>query len=87
MNINIYIEDQLARQLSTFSQKLHRKRNSIVREAIREWLEKHTSTKWPKSILEFKGIKDFPDISELRKGPAKKRKEIILAKEYYVFIR
>ncbi|MDA9163668.1 ribbon-helix-helix domain-containing protein [Rickettsiaceae bacterium] len=76
MNINIYIEDQLARQLSTFSQKFHRKRNSIVREAIREWLEKHTSTKWPKSILEFEGIKDFPDISELRKGPAEKEKKL-----------
>lgn len=76
MNINIYIEDQLAKQLSNFSQKFHRKRNSIVREAIKEWLEKHTSTQWPRSILEFEGIKDFPDIDEIRKNVVDKEKNL-----------
>jgi metal-responsive CopG/Arc/MetJ family transcriptional regulator len=66
MNLNIYLEEELAKKLAVYSEKLNRKKNSIVREAIRDWVEKHTKKKWPKSILEFKGIKDFPSVTELR---------------------
>jgi predicted transcriptional regulator len=76
MNINIYIEDQIAQQLSTYAKKLHIKRNFIVREAIKDWLKKHSDTKWPKSILEFEGIKDFPDTKELRKNLVEQDKKL-----------
>jgi predicted transcriptional regulator len=68
MNINVYIEDKLAGQLSEYAEKFHRKKNSIVREAIRDWLTRHTERKWSDAILQFKGIEEFPDIKELRKG-------------------
>ena len=68
MNINIYIEDKLAEQLSKYANKFHRKKNSIVREAIKDWLTRHTERKWPNAILQFNGIKEFPDVKELRKG-------------------
>ena len=75
MNINVYIEDKLGEQLSNYSKRFHRKKNSIVREAIRDWLTKHAEHKWSNTILQFNGIKEFPDIKELRKDllePTKK---------------
>ena len=66
MNINIYLEDYLAKQLELHAKKFHKKRNSIVREAIKEWLVKHSERRWPSSIMQFKGIKDFPDMEEIR---------------------
>ena len=76
MNINVYIEDQLANQLSQYAEKFHKKRNSIVREAIRDWLTKHTQSQWPRSIIEFEGIQDFPDIKELRKDIIESKKSL-----------
>jgi len=75
MNINVYIEDKLAEQLAKYAEKFHRKKNSIVREAIRDWLTRHTERQWPDTILQFNGIKEFPDMEELRKSilePTKK---------------
>lgn len=66
MNINIYIEDHLAKQLSYYAQKFHKKRNSIIREALNEWLQHRINKTWPESVMEFEGIEDFPDIKELR---------------------
>ena len=76
MNLNIYLEDQVAKQLSTCAVKLHRKRNSIIREALKEWLDKHSNKNWPTSVLEFQGIKDWDDIVELRKDLPDRGKDL-----------
>ncbi|NRB11319.1 MAG: hypothetical protein HRU35_06905 [Rickettsiaceae bacterium] len=76
MNMNIYLEDQLAKKLVTFAEKLHRKKNAIVREAIKDWIDKHSRQKWPDSVLQFKGIEDFPDIEELRKDVVNSDKKL-----------
>ena len=41
MNMNIYIENNLDQQLRESAKALHKTRNSIIREAISEWLEHH----------------------------------------------
>ena len=74
--MNIYIEDKLAEQLARYSERLHRKKNSIVREAIKDWLTKHTERKWSKSVMQFKGIEDFPDIKELRQDIVESNKQL-----------
>ena len=66
MNINIYLEDELALLLTNYAKKTHKKKNTIIREAIRNWLQTREPKQWPSSILEFTGIKEFPDINELR---------------------
>ena len=76
MNLNIYIEDHLARQLSAQAEKLHRKKNSIIREALAEWLKKYNSKSWPSSVIEFQGIEDWDDISSLRKGLPDRKKNL-----------
>jgi len=62
MNLNIYLEDHVAKQLTIQAEKLHRKKNSIIREALAEWVNKHNSKSWPSSIIEFHGIKNWDDI-------------------------
>jgi len=68
MDINVYLEDCVARQLLSYSEKFHRKRDSIVQEAIKDWLKKHSKRQWPESILQFEGLKEFPSIEEIREG-------------------
>lgn len=55
MNINIYIEDSLAKQLSQCARKIGKTHNTAIHEAIREWIERQRVTTWPNSILDFKG--------------------------------
>ena len=76
MNMTVYIEDQLATQLSRHAEKLHRKRNSVIREAIKDWLRKHGQQEWSNAVLAFKGIEDFPDVDELRKSVVESKKEL-----------
>lgn len=66
MNLHIYIEDSLGEKLTTYAKKCNRKRNSIIRQAIKDWIERHTEKKWPDSVLKFKGIPTFPNIKSLR---------------------
>lgn len=58
MNVNIYIENSLGQQLNESAKALHKTRNSIVREAIQEWLAHHKVFEWPPCILNFHGLKN-----------------------------
>ncbi len=66
MNINIYLEDTLGKNLNQYATQLGRTRNAIVREAVKEWIDHHQITKWPNSILGFSGVKDFPSFESHR---------------------
>ena len=58
MNINIYLEDLLAKSLNHYVKQSGQTRNAIIREAIKEWLAQHEIKKWPNSILKFKGVRE-----------------------------
>ena len=71
MNFNIYIHDQLYKELETYRQSLGKTRNSLVKEALTEWLQKHRERKvWPEGLFKFDKsvIGKFPDVKELRKN-------------------
>ncbi len=74
MNINIYLEDGLGKQINQVVEISGKTRNAIIREAIKEWLEHHQVKQWPASILKFKGI---PDIEPFESG----RDELLPPKE------
>lgn len=76
MNLHIYLEDDLMKKLTEYSGKFHRKRNSIIREAIKEWVARHTENKWPQSVLEFEGINDLDDMKHLRQNLSFDNKEL-----------
>ena len=67
MNVNVYFEDSVAQQLGQYARSLHKPRNTIIREAVKEWIAHHEIKKWPKSILKFTGCPDFPAFESTRK--------------------
>jgi len=66
MNINVYIEDNLGREIKKSASALGKSRNAIIREAIKEWLMRHKAHQWPKSIKNFKGVAEFPSFESYR---------------------
>ncbi len=67
MNFNVYVNKENGKRITQIAKSLHRSRNSIVNEALEEWLERHTKTKWPKAFFGFSSIEDVPDFESLRK--------------------
>jgi predicted DNA-binding protein len=67
MNFNIYINDELSHKLTYISESTHKKRNTVIREALELYISQLEKPTWPSSILEFKGVKDFSPFEDLRK--------------------
>ena len=66
MNFNIYLEDELGNNLVTIAEKLGKTRNSIIREALKDYIDKQMSEQWPETILVFKGIDEGIDFESYR---------------------
>lgn len=67
MNFNIYLKKGTGERITRAAKSFHRTRNSIVNEALDEWLEKHTKIEWPENFFDFPPIEDMPDFKGLRK--------------------
>lgn len=66
MNLNVYLENDLAQSLNQLVKKTHQPRNAIIREALRVWIINNQVTQWPVSILNYKGMPDFPSFESHR---------------------
>lgn len=66
MNFNVYLNKTIGERITKSAKSLHRSRNSIVNEALEEWLAKHTQTKWPKDFFTFDPVENIPDFKALR---------------------
>ncbi len=66
MNINVYVEDELGHNLGDLAKKTGKSRNSIVREAIQEYIAKQMSAKWSEKILAFQGIDEGIEFESYR---------------------
>jgi metal-responsive CopG/Arc/MetJ family transcriptional regulator len=66
MNINIYLEDNLAKSLQKYTKLSGHTRNAVIREAIRDWVTRHEVKKWSNSILKFKGVPGFAPFESYR---------------------
>lgn len=67
MNFNVYVRKNTGQCVNKMAADLHRSRNSIVNEALEEWLLRHSKTVWPKDFFDFEPIDDVPDFKKLRK--------------------
>jgi hypothetical protein len=67
MNFNVYVNKENGKRVTQIAKALHRSRNSIINEALEEWLKQHTKTKWPKTFFDFPPIEDVSDFESLRK--------------------
>lgn len=66
MNFNTYLRKEVAEQVTKLAKKLHRSRNSIISEALEQWLERYQKSKWPKNFFDFKPLEDIPDFTSYR---------------------
>lgn len=66
MNINVYLEDAIAKSLNHCAKDLGSSRNSIIRAAIKEWILHHEVRRWPLSILKYQGVTNVPPFESYR---------------------
>ena len=68
MNFNLYLDDEIGRQLDQTAKRLGETRSGLIRKALREWLDKRTlgSPGWPRLILEWQGAPDVPPFESHR---------------------
>ncbi|MFN7096239.1 MAG: ribbon-helix-helix domain-containing protein [Gammaproteobacteria bacterium] len=66
MNVNVYIDESLNNRLSLLIKESGKTRNAIIRDALKDWVERHEHRQWSSAILKFKGIKNAPRFEEHR---------------------
>ena len=54
MSFHVYLEPELESGIEILIKQTGRKRNSLVREALRDYLEKHLNKAWPAAVFNFK---------------------------------
>lgn len=53
MSFHVYLEPDLEVKLASLCKKTGKKRNAIVREALREYVDQHLNSAWPKGFFDF----------------------------------
>lgn len=71
MNFNVYLSKDTGEKVTRMSKNLKRSRNSIVNEALEEWLSRHIQTSWPRGFFDF-SAEDAPDFKSFRQDLQKK---------------
>lgn len=69
MHFNFYIDDQTGQQLNAAAERFGRSRNSLIREAVEEWIARHMREQWPDAVMKFSGEPDFPALDAPRSKP------------------
>ena len=60
MNFNIYLDDETGQQLSQLAKQTGENRNALVRQAVRDWLNRRGKPQWPDEVLAFRGVAGMP---------------------------
>jgi len=65
MTFSIHLEDALAERLNRTAKESGKARNALIREALREWLDRRRPREWPPEVMDFQGI---PGIARFERG-------------------
>jgi predicted transcriptional regulator len=66
MNFNIYLDDETGEQLNQVAKQAGESRNSLVRQAVSDWLSRHGKPQWPDEVLAFNGLAAMPSFEASR---------------------
>jgi predicted transcriptional regulator len=66
MNFNIYIDDKTGEQLNHAAGETGESRNSLIRRAVSEWLDRHGVSRWPDEVMNFNGVADVGRFEDSR---------------------
>lgn len=76
MSFHVYVEPELEEKIEAVCKKTGRKRNTIVREALREYVEKLASQEWPDDVFRFKPDAELSRFESLRENMYQQRDDI-----------
>jgi hypothetical protein len=76
MSFHVYLEPQLQEQVDALSKKTGRKRNAIVREALREYVAKQVKQDWPEEVFRFSADPKLTRFESLRQDSLSQRENI-----------
>jgi hypothetical protein len=62
MNFNIYLDDETGKRLIALAEREGESRNSLIRKAVKNLLDRPERPTWPESVLRHEGFPDFPEI-------------------------
>jgi hypothetical protein len=74
VNFNIYLDKDLSQKLFHVCETTHKKRNTLIREALELYIRQLNQRTWPSSILNFQGVDELDPFEASRKelGPDKR---------------
>ena len=61
MHYSIWFGKKMLEGLESIMVSTGKKRNTLVKEAVEEYIKRWNEKAWPESIMRFKGIKDFKE--------------------------
>lgn len=76
MSFHVYLEPDLELKLASLCKKTGKKRNAIVREALRDYVDQHLNTDWPKGFFDFAADPNTPAFEDARKEELFERGDI-----------
>jgi hypothetical protein len=65
VNLNVYLDDAVARRLDLLARQTGKPRNAIIRHAVATWLER-AHAEWPPVVLEWAGDPSTPPFERAR---------------------
>jgi hypothetical protein len=70
MRFNIYLDDELDRQMMLRAKQTGQSRHALIRQILTDWLQQPLSSSpplpWPIEILTFTGVPDFEGFESYR---------------------
>jgi predicted DNA-binding protein len=67
MNFSIHLSNEMVERLDRAASETGKTRNALVREAVAEWFDRRRMSKWPLSVVSFKGLQGVTRFEESRK--------------------
>jgi predicted transcriptional regulator len=67
MHFNIYLDKETAERLNATAAQTQESRNSLIRKAIKSWLDQSQAEQWPVEVLKFEGIEKMASFESTRK--------------------
>lgn len=82
MSFHVYVEPDLERKIEDLCKKTGRKRNAIVREALKEFVEKHSTQAWPDAVFNFRPNSKLARFESLRADLPPERDNIFAGEDH-----
>lgn len=59
MNLSVYLDDGLAKELARIVKRTRTNRNALINEALRHFVAEQCRTQWPKELLEAEPVTEL----------------------------